>query len=41
MQAMMVAGENGPGPCCALMYKKNEEPKKIKMALMIEGCDKS
>jgi len=41
MQAKLVAGENGPGPCCALMYKKKDEPKKRKMALMMEGCDKS
>ena len=41
MQAKLVAGENGPGPRCALRYKKKEEPKKRKMALMIEGCDKS
>jgi hypothetical protein len=37
MQAKIVADENGPGPCCALMYRKNAEPKKRKMALMMEG----
>jgi hypothetical protein len=39
MQARMVAGANGPGPCCALIYKKNAEPKKRKMALTTEGCN--
>ena len=41
MQAKLVAGENGPEPFCALRYKKKEEPKERKMALMIEGCEKS
>jgi|SRR5712675_1793297 len=38
MQARIVAAVNGPGPCCALTYRKNAEPTKRKMALTIEGC---
>jgi hypothetical protein len=34
---MLVAGENGPEPFCALRYKKKEEPKERKRALMTEG----
>lgn len=37
MQARIVADTKGPGPCRALMYKKNAEPKKRKTAFTIEG----
>jgi len=41
MHARIVEDANGPGPRCALIYKKNAEPKKRKMALTMEGCSTS
>lgn len=41
MHARIVEDANGPGPRCALIYKKNAEPKKRKMALTMEGCTTS
>ena len=38
IQARILADANGPGPFCALMYKKNADPRKRKMALTTEGC---
>lgn len=36
----MVAMRKGPGPCLALMKRKNATPKKRKIAMMTEGCCK-
>jgi hypothetical protein len=38
IHARIVEDTNGPGPRFALIYKKNAEPKKRKMALTMEGC---
>lgn len=38
MHASIVEDANGPGPRCALIYKKNAEPKKRKLALTMEGA---
>jgi hypothetical protein len=37
MQAKTVGNMYGPGPCLALMYRKNALPKKMKTAMITVG----
>ncbi len=38
MQAKMLANKYGPGPCRALIYRKNALPRKTKTARMTVGA---